>query len=31
MDFSVPQSGNIELMQLFVKNGCQGQDLSTLN
>jgi len=31
MGFSVPQSGNIELMQLFVKNGCQGQDLSTLN
>jgi len=31
MDFSVSCSGDIELMWLFVQNGCQGQDLSTLN
>jgi len=31
MDFSVSCSGGIELMWLFVQNGCQGQDLSTLN
>jgi len=31
MDFSVSCSGDIELMQLFIQNICQGQDLSTLN
>jgi len=30
-DFPVPCSRDIELMQLFVQNGCHGQELSILN